>query len=499
MTAEGILLGKVAEGVFVFKGIPYAAPPVGGLRWKAPQPVKPWSGEKDASEWGAACWQNRNDCLAMGGGDPGEISEDCLYLNVWTPDIAPSVPLPVMVWIHGGAYTIGSGGLTPYSGAPLAQRGAVVVTLNYRLGHFGFFAHPALDSEYPQGEETNNFALLDHIAALHWVQRNIHAFGGNAHNVTLMGESAGARSVLSLFASPLAQGFFHKGIVQSAYALPDLPRAAALVKGQKLACHFKLPAATAEQLRDLPAEAFLQLDNALSCGPVAISGDRVLPVPMLDVFTAGRQHPLPLIIGSNSDEASVLEFFGVDAAQSIAAMRRKHPLGLRMMKWLYRGVKDDAELGRQVARDMSFTIMGYLASRAQQRIAVPCWRYYFDYVSENSRDIYRHGTWHGNEIPYVLNTLGQFTAEETGQPFTSGDVDFAERVSEYWLNFAREATTCTHSIRGELDWPAWHSSTDLTLRLGRHGLAEITIEKRFMRYRMRVFRFLMKAFVHLNH
>ncbi|UWS35111.1 carboxylesterase/lipase family protein [Erwinia pyrifoliae] len=499
MTAEGILLGKVAEGVFVFKGIPYAAPPVGELRWKAPQPVKPWSGEKDASKWGAACWQNRNDCLAMGGGDPGEISEDCLYLNVWTPDIAPSVPLPVMVWIHGGAYTIGSGGLTPYSGAPLAQRGAVVVTLNYRLGHFGFFAHPALDSEYPQGEETNNFALLDHIAALHWVQRNIHAFGGNAHNVTLMGESAGARSVLSLFASPLAQGVFHKGIVQSAYALPDLPRAAALVKGQKLACHFKLPAATAEQLRDLPAEAFLQLDNALSCGPVAISGDRVLPVPMLDVFTAGRQHPLPLIIGSNSDEASVLEFFGVDAAQSIAAMRRKHPLGLRMMKWLYRGVKDDAELGRQVARDMSFTIMGYLASRAQQRIAVPCWRYYFDYVSENSRDIYRHGTWHGNEIPYVLNTLGQFTAEETGQPFTSGDVDFAERVSEYWLNFAREATTCTHSIRGELDWPAWHSSTDLTLRLGRHGLAEITIEKRFMRYRMRVFRFLMKAFVHLNH
>nr|WP_041474515.1 carboxylesterase/lipase family protein [Erwinia sp. Ejp617] len=499
MTAEGILLGKVAEGVFVFKGIPYAAPPVGELRWKAPQPVKPWGGEKDASEWGAACWQNRNDCLAMGGGDPGELSEDCLYLNVWTPDIAPSVPLPVMVWIHGGAYTIGSGGLTPYSGAPLAQRGAVVVTLNYRLGHFGFFAHPALDSEYPQGEETNNFALLDHIAALHWVQRNIHAFGGNAHNVTLMGESAGARSVLSLFASPLAQGAFHKGIVQSAYALPDLPRAAALVKGQKLACHFKLPAATAEQLRDLPAEAFLQLDNALSCGPVAISGDRVLPVPMLDVFTAGRQHPLPLIIGSNSDEASVLEFFGVDAAQSVAAMRRKHPLGLRMMKWLYRGVKDDAELGRQVARDMSFTIMGYLASRAQQHIAVPCWRYYFDYVSENCRDIYRHGTWHGNEIPYVLNTLSQFTAEETGQPFTSGDVDFAERVSEYWLNFAREATTCTHSIRGELDWPAWHSSTDQTLRLGRHGLAEITIEKRFMRYRMRVFRFLMKAFVHLNH
>lgn len=498
MTAEGLLRGTMDKDIFVFKGIPYAAPPTGALRWKAPRPVTPWTGEKDATAWGAASWQNRDDCLAMGGGDPGKLSEDCLYLNVWTPDVAPEEPLPVMVWIHGGGYAIGSGGLTPYGGMPLARRGAVVVTLNYRLGQLGFFAHPALDSEYPEGLPINNFALLDQIAALQWVQRNIHAFGGNARNITLMGESSGARSVLSLCASPLADGLFHKGIVQSAYTLPDVTRAGALDKGQRLARHFNLPDATAEQLRQLPAEAFWALDSSMSCGPVAISGDRVLPQPMLSVFASAAQHPLPLMIGSNSDEASVLEYFGVNAAQAIAEMRRKHPLGLRLITWLYRGIKDDAELGRRVARDMAFTTLGYIVSRAQLRIGVPGWRYYFDYVSENARDIYLHGTRHGNEIPYVLNTLGQLTAVDNERPFTLGDSAFAGRVSEYWFNFARDITPLSRSIKGEMAWPVWQTDRDVTLRFGRGGSAEITLEKRFMRRRMQLFRLLMKTFVHLR-
>lgn len=138
MTAEGSLLGSVEEGIFVFKGIPYAAPPVGELRWKAPKPLNAWQGDKDATDWGPASWQSREYCLAVGGGDPGRFHEDCLYLNVWTPDIAPATPLPVMVWIHGGGYAVGSGGLTPYLGEPLAQRGAVIVTINYRLGQLGF-------------------------------------------------------------------------------------------------------------------------------------------------------------------------------------------------------------------------------------------------------------------------------------------------------------------------------------------------------------------------
>ncbi|MBK4728236.1 carboxylesterase/lipase family protein [Pantoea agglomerans] len=499
MTAEGSLLGSVEEGIFVFKGIPYAAPPVGELRWKAPKPVNAWQGDKDATDWGPASWQSREYCLAVGGGDPGRFHEDCLYLNVWTPDISPTTLLPVMVWIHGGGYAVGSGGLTPYLGEPLAQRGTVIVTINYRLGQLGFFAHPALDREYADGEVVNNFALLDQIAALQWVQRNIRAFGGNPKNVTLMGESSGARSVLSLFASPLAEGLFHKGIVQSAYGVPDVSRAEALRKGQALASHFNLPDASAEQLRALPAESFWPLDRALSIGPVAIHGDRVLPQPMLSVFTAARQQRLPLMIGSNSDEASVLAYFGVDAAKVIADIRRKHPLALRLIKLLYPDVWDDDELGRQVARDMTFTTAGYIVALAQHRIGMPGWRYYFDYVSENAHDLYPHGTWHGNEIPYVLNTLGQLEPVDPARPFTEGDHDFSQRVSEYWLRFARDATVFSHQINGETDWPTWHPWSDITLRFGRHGLACIAPEKRFMRRRMQVFRLLMRAFVHLRH
>jgi para-nitrobenzyl esterase len=177
----------------------------------------------------ASSWQNSEYCQELGGGDPGQFSEDCLYLNVWSP-VARTAPLPVMVWLHGGGFTIGAGGLPPYNGKALARRDVVVVTLNYRLGHLGFFAHPALAGEEEQ--VVHNFALLDQIAALNWVRDNIAAFGGDPNSITLFGESAGARSVLSLLASPLAGGLFHKAIVQSGYTLPDTPRAQALQKAK---------------------------------------------------------------------------------------------------------------------------------------------------------------------------------------------------------------------------------------------------------------------------
>ncbi|MCU5775590.1 carboxylesterase family protein [Erwiniaceae bacterium BAC15a-03b] len=494
-TAEGELRGTMEGELFVFKGIPYAAPPTGPLRWKAPQPVQPWQRVRDAVSWGGSSWQNRAECLAIGGGEPGEFSEDCLYLNVWTPDIQPSHPLPVMVWIHGGGYTIGAGGLAPYLGAPLAARGVVMVTLNYRLGHLGFFAHPALDAEYTHGEEINNFALLDQIAALQWVQRNIHVFGGDRRNVTIMGESSGGRSVLSLFASPLAEGLFHKGIVQSAYSLPDTPRKKALETGKAVARHFNLPDATAEQLRALPADSFWSLTSPLVNGPVAIAGDRVLPQSSVSVFNAARQHKYPLMIGSNSDEASVLEYFAIDAAATIARIRQQHKFAWRLIKWLY-DARDDAVLGRQVARDIAFTTMGYVAVMAQHRAGAPGWRYYFDYVSENARDLYTSGTWHGNEVPYVLDTLSNMNL--TDRPFTDNDRQFAWRVSEYWLNFARDVTGSSDTIDGEVPWPAWHPRADYTMRFGDQGMAQIGVEKRFMKRRMQVFRLLMRTLVRLN-
>ena len=175
-TRQGTLSGTAEENMHIWRGIPYAAPPVGDLRWRAPQPAARWQGVRRAENFSASSWQDIEYCRELGGGDPGRFSEDCLYLNVWSP-ASRAQPLPVMVWLHGGGYTIGAGSLPPYDGKALASRDVVVVTVNYRLGHLGFFAHPALEKE--EGERIYNFALLDQIAALQWVQDNIHAFGGD--------------------------------------------------------------------------------------------------------------------------------------------------------------------------------------------------------------------------------------------------------------------------------------------------------------------------------
>lgn len=496
-TAEGQLSGAMDEEIFVFRGIPYAAPPVGPLRWRAPAAVTPWQGSKDATQWSCASLQNRDICIEIGGGDPVALSEDCLYLNVWTPETQPASPLPVMVWIHGGGYALGAGSLAPYTGKPLASRGAVVVTLNYRLGHLGFFAHPALDAEHPDGKPINNFALLDQIAALQWIQRNIPAFGGDRRNVTIMGESSGARSVLSLFCSPLAQGLFHKGIVQSAYALQDKPRSEALELGQKVARHFSLEHPTAEQLRAIPAEEFAQLPISAKNGPTPIAGDAVLPVPMLKVFARARQHKLPIMIGSNSDESSVLDYFGVNAATMITDLRRRLRPAYKLLNWMY-DLHDDRSLGRAVARDMAFTSMSQIIVNAQHRAGIPGWRYWFDYVSQNSRELCPDGTWHGNEVVYTLNTLDYAPALAPGGAYTAIDRAFADDVSAYWLNFARYATPFSSSIDGKTAWPAWHPGNDVTLCFGQHGEANIVLKHRFMKQRLRILALFRRAMVKLK-
>ena len=301
-TRSGDLQGIAEHGAFAFKGIPYAAPPVGPLRWREPKPVSVWQGVRRADSYGNACIQLPELSIANGG-DPGPVSEDCLYLNVWTPKLDRTAKLPVMVWIHGGAYIFGSGSLPLYNGSPLATKGAVVVSLNYRLGQLGFFSHPALQKESPGGPM--NFGLLDQITALKWVQQNIAQFGGDAGNVTIMGQSAGGKSVLALFASPLARGLFHKGIAQSSYVVPDATRAKALEVGAKVADALKLNGAnaTAAQLRAIEPERFAALKGqGLSNSPVPIRGDKVLPQSIQDAFAAGKEAPLPLIVGNTSDD-----------------------------------------------------------------------------------------------------------------------------------------------------------------------------------------------------
>ena len=418
-TAFGPVQGAMQGGVAVFRGLPFAAPPVGDLRWRAPQPVPPWASARQAVAAAPSCPQKRGLSLE-GGGDPGELDEDCLYLNVFTPRAETGAKLPVMVWIHGGALIFGGGGLALYDGSALARRGVVVVTINYRLGPLGFFAHPALDKESPAGPV--NFGLLDQIAALTWVRQNIASFGGDPDRVTVFGQSAGAQSVLALMASPLAAGLFKGAIAESPYGVPSHTRVQARATGAAIATAVGLPGAQAgmDALRRIPAARLASLEGkALSLAPGFVVGDAAVPAPLLEAFQQGREAAVPLIIGSNSDDASVAIAFGIEPAQLVRKLGRARVL----LQPLYPGVDDASQLGREVARDVVFTAfarrIAYLHSRKSAT-----WRYYFSHA----------GAGHGAEVPFVLGTVRQ--CECLGRPATPLDLAIEDRLGGRWTAFA---------------------------------------------------------------
>lgn len=423
-TTAGPVQGAVIDDIAVFRGVPFAAPPVGSLRWREPQPVQPWATVRPAVSAAPSCPQKRGLSLE-GGGDPGALNEDCLYLNVFTPRADAAAKLPVMVWIHGGALIFGGGGLAIYDGNALAKRGVVVVTINYRLGPLGFFAHPALATESPGGD--NNFGLLDQIAALKWVQSNIEAFGGDPAKVTVFGQSAGAQSVLALMASPLASGLFRGAIAQSPYGMPSHTRAKANATGTAIASAAGLPGATASMtaLRAIPAERLaLLVGKGLSLAPGFIVGDRAVPVPMLQAFQEGREAPVPLIIGSNSDDASVAVAFGIDPAQLVQRMGRARIL----VRSYYPGVTDDHQLGREVARDVVFTAFARRIAYLHTAKA-PTWRYYFSHARALT------GAGHGAEVPFALGTVEQ--CQCLGKPPNAADRAVERRVGDRWAAFAK--------------------------------------------------------------
>jgi para-nitrobenzyl esterase len=430
----------------VFKGLPYAAPPVAALRWRAPQPAQPWQGVRKADAFGKACMQAPGAALAAGAGDIGPMSEDCLTLNVWVPNGRNPARLPVMVWIHGGALVFGAGSQSLYAGNALAQRGAVVVTLNYRLGPLGFFDHPALAKD--SGGDVN-FGLLDQVAALQWVRDNIAAFGGDPRNVTIFGESAGGQSVLALFASPKARGLFQRGIVQSAYGIPSSSRTKARTVSTKVAASLGVAgaSATAAQLRAIPAQRFATAFQGedMSLAPGFVVGDAVLPQAILEAFQQNRQAKLPLIIGSNSDEATVAAAFGMDPA----AVVERLGAGKVLLKPLYPGVSDDGELGRQAIRDLVFTAyarrIAYLHSQR-----APTWRYYFSHVQAGLRP-QPPGVGHGAEIAFVMGTGDSCRCLPA--PFSAADRAVSRKVGDYWFAFARNGVPAAPGA------PAWQKDS----------------------------------------
>ncbi len=428
-TASGDVAGEQIDGTAVFRGLPYAAPPVGPLRWRAPQPAPGWSGVRPTTTFGAACIQKPGLSLE-GGGDPGALSEDCLYLNVWTPRADPGERRPVMVWLHGGALVFGAGSLALYDGAALARQGVVVVTLNYRLGPLGYFVHPALERAVPGGPA--NFGLLDQIAALQWVQRNIEAFGGDPQQVTVFGQSAGAQSVLALMASPSARGLFQRAIAQSPYGIPSHTRAQARQSGVRVAAALGLPGAeaTADQLRALPAENFFGLQGpGLSLAPSLIVGDAAVPRTIVSAFQAQQQAAVPLIIGSNSDETSVALAFGIDPA----ALVKQLGVARILVRPLYRGVSDDAELGRQVVRDVVFTAFARRIAVLQAQRA-PTWRYYVDHLPTQDRS-QQPRVGHGGEVAAVFGTDELCDCLNT--PLNDDDRRVWRGLTERWVAFAK--------------------------------------------------------------
>jgi para-nitrobenzyl esterase len=443
--AGGTVAGVQVDDMAVFRGLPYAAPPVGDLRWRAPQAVPAWRGVRAADRFATACPQKPGLSLE-GGGDPGPLSEDCLYLNVWAPRVEPGAKLPVMVWLHGGALIFGAGSLPLYDGAALAKQGVVVVTVNYRLGPLGYFVHPALDKAAPGGPA--NFGLLDQIAALRWVRQNIAAFGGDPQQVTLFGQSAGAQSVLALMASPSARGLFQRAIAQSPYGIPSHTRDQARQTGVRVAEAVGLPGAAASlrELRAVPAERYANLEGpGLSLAPSLIVGDAAMPRPLLAAFQAGQQAAVPLIVGNNSDETSVALAFGIQPDALVKKLG-----GARILVGpLYPEMtnkSDDAELGRQVVRDVVFTAFSRRIAVLQSARA-PTWRYYDDDVPRNARGL-QPGVTHGGEVTAVFGT-GDLCGC-LAVPLTDEDKLAGQALAARWVAFAK---TGKPEVAGAPAWP----------------------------------------------
>lgn len=461
--ASGLVSGQASDSdaqVQVYRGIPYAASTAAANRWKPPQPVDAWQGVRACTEFGPACPQLPYPKESPYYREPEPQSEDCLYLNVWSGAANPDERLPVMVWIHGGALTRGSGAVDVYDGTNLARKGVVVVTLNYRLGPLGFFAHPELSAESPHGA-SGNYGLLDQIAALQWVQQNIAAFGGDPGCITIFGESAGALSVCALVASPLSKGLFHRAIAQSGSAFRPLDALAdAERRGTQLAAAAK--AASLNDLRQLPTESLLEIASAADGGRAAPNLDGwFLPADVIAIFAGGRQQRVPTIVGSNADEMTTLSPVAtrpktLKALDAQIAMLLGDPAAVHE---LYPAESDaDAERAYlDLVGDVSFTLPARLWARWGTQAGDPVYLYQFTRVTPSAASA-NLGAFHAAEIAYVFNNL-----DRLGRPYDETDQALAEAMSTYWTAFARHGNP---NFNGLPEWSAYHPDNEPAMEFG---------------------------------
>jgi para-nitrobenzyl esterase len=447
------------HGVRVFRGIPYAAAPVGDLRWRAPEPAAHWDGVRNADESGAMCMQPAfRGAPGAAATNPPKTSEDCLFLNVWTAASSANDRRPVMLWIHPGGYQTGSGATPGYDGEALAKKGVVLVTINYRLGVFGFFSHPELTKE-SEHHASGNYAFMDQVAALQWVRNNIAAFGGDPRRVTVFGDSAGSSSIANLMGSPRAKGLFQRAVGQSgAWMGLSLTTTRTLAEAEQAGVKIaeSLNARTLAELRAKPAEELLKAGRA--GGPV-IDG-WFLPEDVAAIFAQGKQNDVPLIVGSNQDEGT---FFlqPTTAAKFIERARMRYGDHADAFLKLYPAGTDEEATASQLAafRDELAFVMRVWA-RAQTKTGhSKAFLFYFTHqppppVGATSRGGFGSGATHGSEAQYIFgNLLGP-------RAWTGVDHQVSDMLASYWANFAASGDPNSPSNSKALTkWPAFNDRT----------------------------------------
>lgn len=437
----GDLIGTNSKNVRIFKGIPYAAPPVGPQRWRPPQDPSAWQAPRDAKQFANDCMQLPYPQSSLYYHPPTLMSEDCLYLNVWTTASKPEAKRPVMVWIHGGAYTRGSGARPTYDGENFAQKGVVLVTINYRLGIFGFLSHPELTRE---SDVKGNFGLLDMIKALEWVRRNIAAFGGDPGNVTIFGESAGSSAVNFLMASPLARGLFHRAIGQSG---ANFGRTSTLDANEK---EGRKAGESLVELRLKPAAELIKSPG--SHRPVIDKW--FLPEEVTKIFAKGKHNDVPLLAGYNADEGTTLAPWTGNAQYFSAMIRERYGKYADDLLQLYPANTDEQAARSFYAsyRDQSMGWQMRTWARAMKK--TPSYLYYFTRVPPGMQ---KYGAYHAAEIQYVFANLSPERAWE------KADLSLTNAMMDYWIAFA---TSGDPNRKGLPEWPRYDAKKDESMVFG---------------------------------
>jgi para-nitrobenzyl esterase len=470
----GRVAGVSANGIVSFKGIPFAAPPMHSLRWKAPQPVERWAGVKQASAYAPSCMQDPNFMKFFGAGPA--ISEDCLYLNVWTPAKTANDKLPVMVWIYGGGFVLGMTGTPAYDGNHLAEKGVVMVSIAYRVGVFGFLADPDLSRE--NGGASGNYGLEDMIAGLQWVKSNIGRFGGDPSRVTIFGESAGGLAVNMLTASPAAKGLFQRAISESGGSMAP-PRFGN--EGGETVPPLKVAEASGHAflaklgVNDMKAARGLDagkiqtaLGPGLQGGFWPVFDGKILPGDEYELYKAGRFNDTPVLIGTNSDEGALFAVPGVTTALFEKQIRDGFGTHADAILAAYPHATDAAaaKATNDVFRDSTFAWHTWAwATLQSEKGKGKAYVYYFDHRTPQSPN----GATHGSEIAYVFHNLGPGGGVNAlAAPARPEDIAMADLLSAYWTNFAKNADPNGQALPA---WPAFTAAAQRVMLLDAHPSA----------------------------